>query len=480
MTTALEHLRQTLDLHATDRAWARLWALRGQEGPPSREARGRFAWLQAESGREAMLEVVERGGLTPPSLARLQALRMSVETQAQVARASWPLGEVLRRRDEQGMRPGDWLAALTVEPDGVVRAASLRGVLQYVAPAANGMLVAGLEAEAGARAQVGEVGEVGEAGEVVRAEHVTWARTFLRETEAAARDLIAYMARPGQGPAGLDLAAALYGLRAAELDGVLGTGGRGGRATTLLQALGLGRHGANRLRVEPDPVGLWGSHPLALGVPGDVRLIAGEALPGALGEWSWLGALGQGLALSLTNPTLPCEDRWPLVDGAATFLGGLFQQWLPDPVFLRSVYRVSGSQVGRVQRVVLAGMLFWARLACHWLVVAGEYPTGPAPTTEEAGAALAAVVGAPVGVEANGLLGCLPRVAHGRVWGLLHGMAIHGALRDRFDEDYFRNPRFHEVLLGMAQRGNTLDGETLRLELGVVLEDFQARLRDWY
>jgi hypothetical protein len=57
----------------------------------------------------------------------------------------------------------------------------------------------------------------------------------------------------------------------------------------------------------------------------------------------------------------------------------------------------------------------------------------------------------------------------------LAGLALHVGLRERFDADWFRNPRSEEVLRGGCAPGNRLTPEQLCAELGVGAEVAPAR-----
>jgi hypothetical protein len=50
------------------------------------------------------------------------------------------------------------------------------------------------------------------------------------------------------------------------------------------------------------------------------------------------------------------------------------------------------------------------------------------------------------------------------------GLAAHAALRERFDEDWFDNPRSAEPIRGVCMRGGTLDASRVCAELGGSLD----------
>jgi hypothetical protein len=50
--------------------------------------------------------------------------------------------------------------------------------------------------------------------------------------------------------------------------------------------------------------------------------------------------------------------------------------------------------------------------------------------------------------------------------GLYWGFALHAALRERFDDDYYLNPRVSEVIRGATARGGGIDAVGITAELG--------------
>ena len=64
-----------------------------------------------------------------------------------------------------------------------------------------------------------------------------------------------------------------------------------------------------------------------------------------------------------------------------------------------------------------------------------------------------------------------------RARGLEHlaALAMHRALRERFDTDWFRNPRVGELLRAGCERGNGLGPEAWCAELGTSLADAGVR-----
>jgi hypothetical protein len=79
----------------------------------------------------------------------------------------------------------------------------------------------------------------------------------------------------------------------------------------------------------------------------------------------------------------------------------------------------------------------------------------------------------PLGVA--GLLGANRVAARDAALEQLAGLSWHSALCERFDADWFRNPRCAELLRGLCERAQLLTPEAACDELGVTLDAAAAR-----
>lgn len=479
-TSALQIWRETLEQHAQDRGWARVWTLRGQRGGGDRAAHQRLRWLRSRAADDAWAELVADAALPQASLQQLRAHRAQVRLACDIAPAASRLNEVLAAPlGQDGLSPAACYAALCSAGDRRVQQGYLTRLLDGVSTAGGELQDVGVTA----------FGEYLAGGGLAPHEAlVAQAERCLAETAAPADELLRYSARQAGATGRLELGALLHGLRAAGLDGTFPARERRLRVGQCFAGLGVARHAAARLRIEPDHRGLWAGQALPLAVPQDIRLLEASALCGPAGELALFTAAGVGLGVSLAQPELPFEARWPLADGPASVLGGLFAQWLPDRRFLQRYYGISGKTLEDCQRALATAAVFELRLACFGFLLgmaaraataqgAGRASQGLAE--DNAAEALGRVLGVEVPPRAAFLFVRLPHAAHGAVAGTLSALALHQALRDRYDEDYFRNPRFEEVLRGLAQRGNTLTTEALLAEHGVARADWYERVLQW-
>ena len=74
----------------------------------------------------------------------------------------------------------------------------------------------------------------------------------------------------------------------------------------------------------------------------------------------------------------------------------------------------------------------------------------------------------PLGVA--GLLGADRKTARARALELLAGLALFTALRERCDEDWYRNPRSAELLRAGCARGHGTTPQAWCVELGTTLD----------
>jgi hypothetical protein len=136
---------------------------------------------------------------------------------------------------------------------------------------------------------------------------------------------------------------------------------------------------------------------------------------------------------------------------------------------------MGSAEAERVGRLASTLALLQARA---WIAIALTELTA----ADEAQARLEAFAGAlghalccdlPPGV--SGLLGANRVHARCRAREALAGMALHVALRDRFDADYYRNPRSAELLRSLCERGNALQIDGLSAELATSLSKAAGR-----
>ena len=261
--------------------------------------------------------------------------------------------------------------------------------------------------------------------------------------------------------------ALLRGVRAVELDGWAEPRRRWKRLAQGLSVMGFERDLTRGMRAERAHQGpLLEVRICAPALPGDVRMSPSGLEAGVLSELEAAVGLGRGLALSLVSPALPVEQRRADGWGVPWALGNLYGQLLADPLFLTKVHGLSRRDAASVAAAFGRAVLFRARAAVA-LEVAGHSGARRAERREVAAQALLRALQVEVPPPVAFL--CLQSAARQqqRAAGCLAGLGLHVALRERFDEDWFRNPRVQDVVRGACARGAGLALGALCEELGL-------------
>ncbi len=297
------------------------------------------------------------------------------------------------------------------------------------------------------------------------------AEALLRATDDAAQDLVPWLVRTVAPRAGAPAHALLLALRQRELDGFAKADRRFFRLAAGLRGLGFERDLNARVRVEGAPhaafIGAARSTPNA--VPRDVRFVSPTRNFGVLSDVEGAAAVGGGLALALVSPALPVELRWPTGQGVPDALGALLQRLRADRLYLRRIEGLNASDAEKVARHAAIILLLAVRASAALELAAGLHARNSAERSEAltAGLSRALTLDLPTGFAVLAW-SSLP-VFQADLRGRLAGFALHPALRDHFDEDWFENPRAAEPLRGAAARGNTLAAEGFCAELGTEL-----------
>lgn len=301
------------------------------------------------------------------------------------------------------------------------------------------------------------------------------AERFLAETEDAAVHVLGELGlRPGAGSRVEDLA---YVLTAGEVSSFFPAKDRLRRLAESLAGLGFSHDLRQRVRVEERRDGI-DPRPrvVAREVPADVRIARPAVERGLISELHAAEALGRALAFSLVAPALPVALRRPVVGTVARGVGGLFVQLHAEPVYLK--HRALGARSAElVARRATATLLLETRLAA-----AASLARRSAGTREERIDRASILVDQALGVGVPRplavLLALTPSGAGARFRSSHTSLGIYAALRARYDEDWFRNPRAAEPIRAAAARGGTLSIEAFGEELGVREEDAAVRVRE--
>lgn len=238
--------------------------------------------------------------------------------------------------------------------------------------------------------------------------------------------------------------------------------------TRTLTELGFHPNAFGRILIDTDSQGrLPGAHLVRVEVPDQLRLIF-TAAPGFEGYAGWLGAWGEAQLLSATPRTLPFIDR-VIGDSTLTLaVRRLFESLLLDEAWLKRHVRATSAQAREVARVFAWRQVMAMRAEAALLPVQREgLERGAVRGLADAYAN--AMERAHVVQPERGrfLLDTAPLTPSMRsldAWALEAHLA--SLIRERFNEDWWRNPAAGRFLNDLAMRGSTEDATTVATSLG--------------
>lgn len=294
------------------------------------------------------------------------------------------------------------------------------------------------------------------------------AEALLSRTDDAQRELGRWLVKHTELPgAESDLARLMLGLRAFALDGLARPDRRFFRLATGARKLGFERDMNARMHGENAP-GLLVPQPVsfALTAPRDVRVLQPDLEYGVLSDLSVAEGLGAGLALALMSPSLSPVLSRPRGASVSAAMGGLFVQLRADAEYLRRVDGFERDAAEKAARLAALWLLLRARLAAALTLTWRGAARSKEERVQQLKAAGERAVGyeLPVGMLALTLLA--EDTSERQFVGLHWGFELHTLLRERFDQDFYLNPRLSEVLRGAAARGANLDAPGMAAELG--------------
>jgi hypothetical protein len=221
-----------------------------------------------------------------------------------------------------------------------------------------------------------------------------------------------------------------------------------------VRAMGLDPLAEGRIQLDLEPRPLKSSRAFCspIRVPHDVRLVV---LPsGGADDWrAYLHELGHALHFAYAAPAAPFEERCLGDDSVTETYAALFDHWLLLPRWLRHARGLADPR-----DVLLLGtfeeLYLLRRYAAKLRYELALHARGPDPALAERYAEeLSRATGVPAPPE-RWLEDVDPRfycVSYLQAW-MLCGL-LRRALRERFDEDWFRNPRAGPFLAGLFARG---------------------------
>jgi hypothetical protein len=244
-----------------------------------------------------------------------------------------------------------------------------------------------------------------------------------------------------------------------------------------LAPLGFDRELAARVRVEPrasfdfDPR----SRVLALDPPHDVRIVSGALALGPLSELYDREAVGRALAASLASVGLPYALRSPPIGSLGRALGTAVASLSSDSGFLRRTRDLASKSAVARARIASAVLVLDTRLHAAAFLSRDARERG-----DDASVRLGRAIALRVPKPLAEIVVHSPAALGPRVLSRLTGLAMTAAMRERYDEDWFRNPRAAEPLRAAAERAGTLAGETFLTELGGSLAAAPARMAELF
>jgi hypothetical protein len=292
------------------------------------------------------------------------------------------------------------------------------------------------------------------------------ASEFLASTDDATREMTRWLVRPAAQSGTIPWYLLLRALRAPELDGLAKPARRLARVANGLRGLGFERDLNARVRGEVAEVSLEPRpRVIAISVPSDIRVAQSKLSFGVMSDVYAAHGVGHGLALALTSPALPDLLRRPTGAGIADLLGMTFMQLRADPEYLRreNLEPLWVEKLGRHAGILV---LLEVRLQAALSLVASQ-PLGHKEWSQQLTAAVERALGVEVPPGLVTLAAWATPPGSGAFEASAAGLAAHIALRERFDADWYRNPRVSEVLRGAATRGPALELSVVLDELGV-------------
>ena len=500
MARAAQALRNALEQFLGAEHAQRLARLRDPEndGAPPERARGH--WLLSEAGDEALHDAQRGGELDANQLLWFAKHRSAVR----FALRAWPAAARLRHRLEgasvasgDSLRLREQLPRIAAADDAQRRASAGRELEQALRPFALERVAALISAEQPmlvARAQPQAEGSPQPARgsgllivsafdpDVIRVHaprdlpelpQLASAARFLAGTDAAAQDAVERAVRGLGRHKPLPWHVLLRALRAPELDSESGRQQRWRRSALFLREVGFARDLDARVRAEPDrATALPFTTSLTLAPPRDVRTAQGAIDYGIVSDALAAEGVTRALGVALAHPALPAELRWPTeIDAhAAGALGALALAVWGERTHLTRLQGLPAPAAERVGRASGTFALLYVRAHCAIALAPYADADGPQARLEASAEALGRALCCDVPLGIAGLLGADRVTARARAIELLSGLALFAALRERCDEDWYRNPRSGELLRAGCARGNGLAPEAWCAELGGELD----------
>ncbi len=462
MMTSLEKARLQLETWCVARARAGL--VRGSRLVVEQQARsvlasGELRELMQDADLQGLLTAEEHGAMLDHlSLAARDEILARAHVEPLLANGVKRFQKVSRRLHE-------WAHLALEDHDPLVRAQAMKAV----AHADDLRRTRRIEAMEEARELASKVRRRGpRSNDSDPDELARKASKFLDTTADAARELMTYMARSRgvkRPRTALDMFVLLRGAgnpwRASTHD-------RPRRIASMLGPLGLQDEFARRAKLGEAHRELdFNARIVTINPPHDVVILPPPLELGLITELSMTHAIGRGLATILVAPGLPPALRraWP--GSFARGLGELFTGLYTEPGFLRRAHGLSGTELEGVALSSLALVLFRARMLAAYMVSSElEGQDRIEGGREQLAHAFVCTDGTVPDALADAST-LTPDERRADLRAALVAPSIAFALRERFDEDWFRNPRVEEPIRAASARGGAFSIEAWAAEFGV-------------
>lgn len=439
----------------------------------------RYAALRGPRGRELFEEATERGLLAGEERLATAAWLRELAAAPGRARAEALLADVLRQPvayDSDYHPPLSLLSRMLTDEHPGHRRAIARDLEPWLVRAARALRSGRAEIEE-AKHAVAWLGQMDPRADATPSDLTSAARTVLDDTLGAWQELSDRIAHSAGAPIDhwTDLA---HGLRAPHLDARFDAARRWRRLAEHLRPLGLQEALASRARAEPGPATPTRLRPgvAAIRPPYDVRVAPGMEM-GFGSERESAIALGRALAAVLTSPGLPRVLTQPSPGTVGRAVGGLLAHLHADPLFEERALHLSGADRRRM-RELARGLEVWTLRTEAAQVLLAEHVDSSAFEDAardllheawgvEPSAALGAVLGQPLG-------SCPHASFRAARW----VPSLYLSLRERFDEDWWRNPHAAEPIRAACARGGTLSVEAWAEELEARPEGLGERIEE--
>lgn len=463
------------EAHARVQRWGEV-----PDAATAADVSARHGWLRGAEARELLAQLLASGAVSPDEAGALAGHLARAVAEHQLAPARVALRALAATAgDVQGNAvPFARLVEDVATETDARRRNALAGALSAAAERQLPLLLdaRALADEAAARA-LARLPARPDAGPDTPA-LLLEANALLDATDDAARELVSAALRAsGLTPSGGDLQwhDVLAATRARSLDGGFPRAGRFRRFGALLAPLGFDRELGAHVRVAGTHGGLDPrAHLAVLSAPRDVRIGGPTLEHGLLTELTSLDATGRALALALSAPALPVALARPLDASVARTFGALLVQLHADRVFLRHARGLTGRDADTTARAAALFVLLELRVTAAALVARRTSGTDRLPVAADA--LRRALGGAHVPPALAALVVHTPAAVAARFRARRAALALHVALREHADDDWFRNPRVSEPLRAMTSRGGALTVEAALTELGGSVEHAKARM----